>query len=60
MSTDPKVQQWLNEFMDFMYPDDEAVQSESQEHAEARVHRGRVRATWIVERLIETGRAREL
>lgn len=61
MSSDPKIQQWLTEFMDYMYPgDDELGRSESQEQADARVHTGRVRATWIVERLIETGRARDL
>ena len=54
------VQKWLDEFMNLMYPPDETVESETQDQADARVHTGRVRATWIIERMAEMGLAAEL
>lgn len=53
------VEQWLAEYFDLMFPSDEVMAEISQAQAERNVHTGRVRATWIIDKMIEmqlTGR----
>jgi hypothetical protein len=53
------LQKWFAEYVELMFPDNDVIDRDQREN-EARVHTARVRACWIVERLIESGQYRSL
>lgn len=52
MSAD--LQRWFAEYVELMFPADDVIDRDDRAN-DARVHTARVRACWIVDRLIETG-----
>ena len=54
------LDKWFSEYVEHMYPDAEVTAGRSQYDLDAMVHTARVRACWIVDRLIDTRKYREL
>ncbi len=54
------MQQWFDDYVRLMFPDEEEAAGKSQAELDAMAHTARVCACWIVDRLIDQGAHRSL